>query len=63
METGKENVIVAAIVLAIAAFGFAVGLWAGLEIEQKRWRKEAVSRGCAEWVVTDDSGKIEWRWK
>jgi len=28
-----------------------------------RWRAECVRRGVAEWVILDEHGNKEWRWK
>lgn len=50
----------ASIVLAFlcAAFAFAQGLGSG----EERAKKEAVSKGVAEFVATPE-GKVEFRWK
>lgn len=42
--------------------GLLLGIYVGFTLMESRYRKEAASRNYAEWVVTNDSGTVEWRW-
>lgn len=51
------------LVLTGAALGFAVGMRQGILENKGRVRCEAVSAGVAEWVISDECGAVEFRWK
>lgn len=41
-----------------------LGSGSGMDIEKRRWQKEAVEKGHGEFVITDKkTGKSEFRWK
>ena len=54
-------------VLAVFVVGFTIGGLAfgfgGMAYERSRMQSEAVQQGHAEWIVVDEQGSTEFRWK
>lgn len=50
----------AAVFVILVAMIFLGQAW---QDDVAEWRKEAVRRGAAEWVMDPATGNTEWRWK
>jgi len=51
-------------ILLVIVLGFlCVVVVISAESAGRKWRAECVRRGFAEWVILDEHGKKEWRWK
>jgi hypothetical protein len=50
-------------IIVALTFAYGYGLLTGFGIEEGKFKLEAVKSGHAEWVVIDETGKTEFRWK